>query len=209
MQHRTTITEHFALSILLSGILAGCQGSQAQAPSIDPTPLARHSCIGDAEAPRLLTGDMTEPVPILAGGSLRTGEFVIGIWLYCDPTLDSTDYFSPNFSEISHLGFRYEWMYLGLPVEGETETIISINGVEASRDGVGPGLNTGSAGALTGPLKTERRVIAEAASLGKPVEYLITVEAPHVTEAAVLYVRFTLAEEGYYVSEARLRPLGK
>jgi hypothetical protein len=143
---------------------------------------------------------------MLAGGSVRTGQFVIGIWLYWDTELSSTDYFSPEYSEISALGFRYEWIYLGLPVQGNTDTIVLVNGVEASRDGFGPDLGTGSAGALTGPLKTEASTIAQAAASRKTVNYTVTVEAPNITESATLEVLFVQTEQGYYLSEMSLTP---
>jgi len=80
------------------------------------------------------------PIPVLAGGTVVSGDFVISLWLYCDPSLSSDDPDLPGFSEVRYLGFRSEWQYLGRPIDHMSRTVITVNGEQVSSSGSGPGV---------------------------------------------------------------------
>src|SRR3990172_3973425 len=63
--------------------------------------LHNHACQEPELTPRLPV-DEFEPAqkPILAGGTIISGDFLISLWLYCDPSRSSDDPNTPEFSQV-------------------------------------------------------------------------------------------------------------
>ena len=200
--------------------LAACGPTSSSPSPLAPAELAPQACLDLEGAPSLPipwtlseTGpggrgvpNSPNPARILAGGTVASGDFRIGIWLYCDPLLVGTDPFSPDTSEIALLGLHYEWMYLGPPREGDTETTVTANGVVARQGGSGPGLSRGSAETSTGRIQTANGAVARAAAEGQPIEFVLTVRGVGYEQAARLEVVFETTADGYVLSHASLSP---
>jgi hypothetical protein len=198
--------------------LAACGPTPYSPPP--PAALAPRACLDLESAPELPipwtlseTGpgglsvpNSPNPARILAGGTIASGDFRIGIWLYCDPLLVGTDPFSPDTSEIALLGLHYAWMYLGPPREGDTETTVTANGVVIRQSGSGPGLSRGSAETSTGRIQTENGAVARAAAEGQPIELVLTVRGEGYEQAARLEVVFEATADGYVLRHASLGP---
>ncbi len=186
--------------IILSLLVGSC------APRSRPTSppprvyLSEHACQRPYLTSLISQDDFYEVQrPVLAGGVVTSGDFVIAIWLYCDPSLDSDDPYGGHYSEVRLLGFRYEWEHLGLPIETDSHTSVAINGDELSGTGGGPGVGTGDTETTTGEITTPSQVVARAVANSQPVEFVVTISAPDRIASAVLRVLFASAPDGYRV----------
>jgi len=193
------------LALVFAVSLAAC--SPGHVPSSPPliVSLSDQACI-DASTTPLLPRDDSIPVdkPVLAGGTVRSGDFSLAIWLYCDPSLSGTDPNGQSFSEIQHLGFRYEWEYLGAYTEVSTTTTSIVNGEQINQSGGGPTLGLGDTETTTGEWRTPDLVAVEAILAGKPVEFAVTVMAPDPVAGAKLTVSFESSPNGYVITKAEL-----
>jgi hypothetical protein len=193
------------LALVIGLSLAAC--SPGRVPSSPPpsVSLSDDACL-DASTTPLLPRDDAIPVdkPVLAGGAVRSGDFALALWLYCDPSLSGADPNGRSFSEIQHLGFRYEWEYLGKYAEVNTATTSDVNGEQINHSGGGPTLNLGDTETTTGYWRTPNDVAVDAIFAGKPVEFAVTVMAPDPVAGAKLTVSFESSADGYVISKAGL-----
>ena len=196
--------------LVLCALLGGACNALPQDRPPEHLSLARHACQEPGLTP-VLPPDLQSgmDIPILAGGTVESGDFLISLWLYCDPSSPSDDLESSEYSEIGSLGFRYEWQYLGPYLARATEpgaaTVVTANGMVLLRDAPGPPLSHGEIHAHTGSIRTEGQVISRAVASGDPVEFTITISAPDPTASAVLNVTFASAPDGVVLVDARIR----
>jgi hypothetical protein len=141
---------------------------------------------------------------LLAGGTVTSNDFVIGIWLYCDPSLVSTDPLAPDYSEIGGLGLHWEWLYRGQTYEGSENEFMVINGEVSPAGGSGPRLQSGDAGATTGTIETASQVAAKAAAAGESIQFTLRIEAGGSITEASLTVTLKAFPDGYRLSSATL-----
>ena len=201
---KTSALPAFRWAPALLVALAAC----APTPS-SPTPpaaLAPRACLDLEDAPELPSLYAPVTPRILVGGTVPAGDFRIGIWLYCDPSLVGTDPFSPDFSEIAGLGLHTEWVYLGAPRQGDVETTVTANGALAWESGRVPGLNAGDGETSTGGMRSMNGAVARAAAEGQPIEFMLTVRGEGYEQAARLEVVFEATADGYVLSHASLGP---
>jgi hypothetical protein len=146
---------------------------------------------------------------LLAGGTLTSNDFIIGIWLYCDPSLTSTDPLAEGYSEIGRLGLDYQWLYRGPSSESSPRTSVIVNGEETRGGGSGPGLQSGDAEGSTGPIETPSRVAAKAAAAGQPIEFTVRIDVGGSVTTASLTVLLQAFPEGYRLSTSTVSSPGQ
>ena len=144
-------------------------------------------------------------IPVLAGGTVASGDFLISLWLYCDPSLSSDDPNAPDFSEVRYLGFRSEWQYLGRPIDHRSRTVFTVNGEQVSSSGSGPGVDRREINIHMG--ETSFPGLADAARTSRPVEFLITISAPDPLAAAALLVTFESTPSGLMLTTATIEEM--
>jgi hypothetical protein len=198
-----------ALLLASQVILSGC--STQATPISNPEPhivLSKDACEQAWMTP-LIPNDNNDfgDRPVLAGGSIRSGDFVVALWLYCDASLSDESIDGANYSEIGYLGIRTEWTYVGLPIEHGSSTILAVNGKQINESGGGPRIGTGDSESGEGPWRTPDLSVAQAVINGKPVEFLLSVYTPDPAAAAKLTVQFTPAKDGYVVARTELVPV--
>jgi len=142
------------------------------------------------------------PIPVLAGGTVVSGDFVISLWLYCDPSLSSDDPDLPGFSEVRYLGFRSEWQYLGRPIDHMSRTVITVNGEQVSSSGSGPGVASREINVHMG--ETRFPGLADALHASRPVEFLVTISAPDPLAAAALLATLETTPGGLMLATAKV-----
>jgi hypothetical protein len=166
--------------------------------------LSPSACLSQESAPSITPFRELPPYHLLGGGTLTSNDFIISIWLYCDPSLRSTDVFAEDYSEIGQLGLHYEWLYRGQSSDSGPMTSIIING-EATRRGSRSGpLQSGDTEADTGPIKTPSHVAAKAAATGQPIEFAVGIDVGGVVTTASLTVSLQAFPEGYRLSSVTL-----
>ena len=186
---------------LLSACTMFTGGSPPQRASLD-----KHAC-QDPDFTPLLPANESQPGqrPILAGGTVASGQFLISMWLYCDPTLSEDDPNEPNFSEVRYLGYRSEWQYRGLrPIDHMVKTVTMANREGMDAGGTGPSLRLGDISTSATIIRTPSQVVARALERSQPVEFLITISAPEPLAAAILRVTFKPGPDGLQVATAEI-----
>lgn len=152
--------------------------------------------------------------PVLAGGIVRSGDFLISIFLICDPSLVSDDPLNPEYSwhgysEVRYLGIADGWEITGYHPELEDLEIrssLTINGVGLHGTVIGPEM-LASWGLGQGhyvPIVTENQIVAQALASGEPLEIIYKIAAPDVLASVRLLASFEESPEGYRLLSAEI-----
>jgi hypothetical protein len=179
--------------------------------------LSKHACLnGNSLVPHLPLG-INEQIkaPALVGGTIRSGDFLISLWLICDPSLVSDDpefpeYSWQDFSEVRYLGFMYGLEYLGDPPEQEIKESLTINGevigehMIASHTNPERSLSSGEGQIKYGPINTENQIVAQALAAGEPVDIVLTFSSSKTLAAVRLRVSFEESPDGYRLLSAEI-----
>lgn len=205
----------FSLLVCLPFITA-CSTAEQDLP-LERVSLSKHACIsGSSLTPHLPLG-VNEQIkaPALAGGAVRSGDFLISLWLICDPSLASDDpdfpeYSWQEFSEVRYLGFLSGWEYLGDPPNQEIKESLTINGevisghIIASHTDPERSLSRGEGHARYGPINTENQIVARALAAGEPVEIVLTISGSKILAEVHLRASFEESPDGYRLLSAEI-----
>ncbi len=153
--------------------------------------------------------------PALAGGTVRSGDFLISLWLICDPSLVSDDpefpeYSWQDFSEVRYLGFMYGLEYLGDPTEQEIKGSLTINGevigehMISSHTDPERSLSSGEGRIIYGPINTESQIVAHSIAAGEPVDFLLTFSSSKTLAEVRLRALFEESPDGYRLLSAEI-----
>ncbi len=206
----------FRLSILLLlfplvSLLAGCSIVNQDLPP-ERASLSKHTCIDEGSfIPRLLMVDNQQiEATVLAGGTVRSGDFLISLFLVCDPSLTSDDPMNDNYSEVRYLALSYASEYLGDPLDEEIKVSMTINdeitgaailsGSTNDQIFIGRGATTH----MYGPFNTKNQLVAQSLVAGKPVDFLLTFSTSKPLAAAHLTAAFEETTDGYLLLNAEI-----
>jgi len=205
----------FSLLVCLPFITA-CSNAEQDLP-LERVSLSKHACInGSSLTPHLTLGVNDQiKAPALTGGTVRSGDFLISLWLICDPSLASDDpdfpeYSWQEFSEVRYLGFFSGWEYLGDPPDQEIKESLTINGevisghIIASHTDPERSLSRGEGHASYGPINTENQIIAQALAAGKPVDIVLTIFGSKTLAEVHLRALFEETPDGYRLLSAEI-----
>ena len=205
----------FSLIVCLPFITA-CSNAEQDLP-LERVSLSKHACIsGSSLTPHLTLGINDQiKAPALTGGTVRSGDFLISLWLICDPSLASDDpdfpeYSWQEFSEVRYLGFFSGWEYLGDPPDQEIKESLTINGevisghIIASHTDPERSLSRGDGHASYGPINTENQIIAQALAAGEPVDIVLTIFGSKTLAEVHLRASFEETPDGYRLLSAEI-----
>ncbi|MGB2954980.1 MAG: hypothetical protein WBB64_03320 [Anaerolineales bacterium] len=205
----------FSLLVCLPFITA-CSNAEQDLP-LERVSLSKHACIsGSSFTPHLPLGVNDQiKAPALAGGTVRSGDFLISLWLICDPSLASDDpdfpeYSWQEFSEVRYLGFLSGWEYLGDPPDQEIKESLTINGevisghIIASHTDPERSLSRGEGHASYGPINTENQIVAQALAAGEPVDIVLTIFGSKTLAEVHLRASFEETPDGYRLLSAEI-----
>ncbi len=199
----------FTFFVCLSSITT-CSNAEQNSPP-ERASLSKHACIrANGSTPHLLVG-INEQIeaPALAGGAVRSGDFLISLWLICNPSLASDDpnfpeYSWQEFSEVRYLSFLYNWEYLGLPLDQEAKASLTINGEIISVRTLAPrtapetSLSRFASFTSYGPINTKNKIVAQALAAGEPIDIILTISGSEILAEAHLSASFEEAPDGGY-----------
>ena len=205
----------FSLLVCLLFITA-CSNAE-QDLALERVSLSKHACISSSSfTPHLPLGVNDQiKAPALAGGTVRSGDFLISLWLICDPSLASDDpdfpeYSWQEFSEVRYLGLLSGWEYLGDPPDQEIKESLTINGevisghIIASHTDPERSLSRGEGHASYGPINTENQIVAQALAAGEPVDIVLTIFGSKTLAEVHLSASFEETPDGYRLLSAEI-----
>jgi hypothetical protein len=205
----------FSLLVCLPFITA-CSNAEQDLP-LERVSLSKHACInGSSLTPHLQLGVNDQiKAPALAGGTVRSGDFLISLWLICDPSLASDDpdfpeYSWQEFSEVRYMGFLSIWEYLGNPPDQEIKESLTINGevisghIIASHTDPERSLSRGAGHASYGPINTGNQIVAQALAAGEPVDIVLTIFGSKTLAEVHLRASFEETPDGYRLLSAEI-----
>jgi hypothetical protein len=200
-----------AVAATLSAYLAltGCAPPAPQPLAAAPTSLSLSACLGNEWSPTILPSSELPSYRLLTGGTVTSDDFVLGMWLFCDPSLVPSDPFEPDYSEIGGLGLHWEWLYRGQTYEGNVTEELVVNGEVVPAGGSGPHLQSGDAGATTGPIETPSGVAAKAAAAGQPIQFTLRINVGASITEASLTISLKPFPDGYRLASATLSVPGR
>ena len=198
-------------------VLAACSNAENNLP-MERVSLSKHACLdGYGLTPHIPLGVNHQiKAPALAGGIVRSGDFLISLYLICDPSLASDDPESPmyswqDYSEVRYLGLLNGWVYYRHPpTEKETEMSLTINGVVnreemiVSHNFPKRHLSWGIGSSYYGPIMTENQIIARSLSAGEPIEIVMKISDSKTIAAVRLLATFEEASDGYRLLSAEI-----
>ncbi len=148
----------------------------------------------------------------LAGGIVRSGDFLITIWLICDPTLvaddpDFPEYSWQEYSEVRYLGIASGWEIIGYNPEYEDLEIkeaLTINGEDLHGNVIGPqmAVSWGMGQGHYGPIGTEDQIVARALTAGEAIDVVLIISTTEILASAHLRVTFEETPDGYRLLSA-------
>lgn len=152
--------------------------------------------------------------PVLAGGIVRSGDFLISIYLICDPSLVADDPLNPEyswqgFSEVRYLGIADGWEITGYNPELEDleiRTSLTINGVGLHGNVIGPEMvvSWGLGQGHYGPVGTKDQIVARAMANGEPLEIIYSIAATETLAAVRMLATFEETPDGYRLLSAEI-----
>jgi len=192
-----------ASSTICALLIGGCSLiPQSPTPRVS---LARHACQIPGMTPVLFPDQPPQSeLSILTGGTIKSGDFALSLWLYCDQSLSSDDPNGADYSEVRYMGLRYEWSYYGPMIDETVRTVVTANNEEVTSDRSGPGIDRGGTTAHTGQFSTPNQVVAHAIGSSRPVEFVMTVSSPDTTTSIALTVTFDSTADGIVLATADL-----
>jgi hypothetical protein len=199
----------FALVVLFSLVTACANTKQDLLPS--RVYLSRHACQTPGTTPYIELGINNQvKAPALAGGTVRSGDFLISLWLICDPTYNSDDAGDAQFSEVRNLALMYAYEFFGDSPEYEIKETLTINGEVIgehainSRSDPEKSLSHGMGGSRQEPINTENQLVARAFVAGEPVDILLTFSSSTILAEVSLRAVFEQTAEGYQLLSAEI-----
>jgi len=216
LKYRLLIRRITLLALLVwIPFIAACSSTKQDLP-LKRVSLSKHACIkGSSLMPHLSLG-VNEQIkaPALAGGTVRSGDFLISLWLICDPSLASDDpdfpeYSWQDFSEVRYLGLASGWEYIGTDPEHEDlgirETLM-INGeiINWRNTGSQQLVTWGSGQLHYSPLNTENQIVAHSIAAGEPVDFLLTFSSSKTLAEVRLRASFEESPDGYRLLSAEI-----
>lgn len=203
--------------IMLLGVLpsTGCSKTEQVLP-LERVSLSKHACNGGGGlSPHIPLGvNQQIKAPVLAGGAVRSGDFLISLYLICDPSLEADDpenleYSWQEYSEVRYLGLASGWRIVGYnpDLEGlDTKESLTINGEVIQGMGGGPqiAVSYGTGFMHYGPINTENQIVARALEAGKPVEIVLTISTSKTLDAVRLQASFEETSDGYRLLSAEI-----
>ena len=212
LKYRLLIRRIILLALLVwIPFIAACSSTKQDLP-MTRVSLSKHACInGNSLMPHLPLG-VNEQIkaPALAGGTVRSGDFLISLWLICDPSLSSDDPVDAQFSEVRNLGFMYGLEYLGNPPEQEIKQSLTINGevigehMISSHTDPERSLSSGEGQIIYGPINTESQIVAHSIAAGEPVDFLLTFSSSKTLAEVRLRALFEESPDGYRLLSAEI-----
>jgi hypothetical protein len=153
--------------------------------------------------------------PALTGGIIKSGDFLLSIYLICDPSLVSDDpefpeYSWQGYSEVRYLGLAYGWEIIGYNPELEDLEIIdtlTINNEVIYGNVIGPQMlvSWGMGQAHYGPISTENQRVARALIAGDPIDIVLTITSSDSEAAVHLRASFEETLDGYRLLSAEIK----
>jgi hypothetical protein len=213
-RHVIRIVSLFSLLGCLPFVTA-CSTTEQDLP-LPRASLSKHACQDPGTPPYLELGVNDQiDAPALAGGTVTSGDFLISMWLICDPSLSSddpdfTEYSWQEFSEVRYLGFLSGWRYLGDPPDQEIKETLTINGEAISghiiTSNIDPerSLSWGEGQASYGPIYTENHIVTRALVAGAPVDIALTISGSKILAEMHLRASFEEAPDGYRLLSAEI-----
>ena len=197
-------------------LITSCSIVQQDLP-LERVSLAKDACMNANSllVPHLPLGVNDQiKAPSLAGGIIRSGDFLISLSLICDTSLDSDDPEKPaqpwqGYSEVRYLGIASGWEYVGniTNLEGlEIKKSITINGEPILFNNAGPQRSSswGSGELHYSPINSENQIVARAIASGEPVDIVLTVTDSITTTAVRLTATFEETPYGYQLLSAEI-----
>lgn len=196
--------------------IASCSNAEGDLPQ-ERISLSKRSCIdGGGLTPHLPLG-VNEQIKAtaLTGGTVRSGDFLISLYLICDPSLTSDDpefpeYSWQGYSEVRYLGLASEWEISGYHPDLEDQEIkeaLTINGEAIHGNIIGPqmGVSWGMGHGHYGPIMTENQIVARALATGEPIDIVLTISSSETLAAVHLRASFEETPDGYRLLSAEIR----
>ena len=213
LKYRLLIRRIILLALLVwIPFIAACSITKQDLP-MTRVSLSKHACINGNSLlmPHLPLG-VNEQIkaPALAGGTVRSGDFLISLWLICDPSLSSDDPVDAQFSEVRNLGFMYGLEYLGNPPEQEIKQSLTINGevigehMISSHTDPERSWSSGKGQIIYGPINTESQIVAYSIAAGEPVDFLLTFSSSKTLAEVRLHALFEVSPDGYRLLSAEI-----
>lgn len=174
--------------------------------------LSKSACIDEGHfIPRIVIDENEEiKASVLAGGTVRSGDFLISLFLVCDPSLSSDDPMNDNYSEVRYLALSYASEYLGDPLDEEIKVSMTIND-EITGTAILSGSNNdqifigrGATTQMYGPINTKNQLVAQSLVAGKLVDFLLTISTAKPLAAAHLTASFEETTDGYLLLNAEI-----
>jgi len=148
--------------------------------------------------------------PALAGGTVMSGDFLISLWLMCDPSLSSGDPMSDFYSDVRNLAFLYTFKYLGKPLDQAIHLHLTANDETINSFTYSAGTDTqilivpGPTSHIYAPIITKNQVVARSLVAGEPIDFLLTISTSQLLASAQLTASFEETLAGYRLSSAEI-----
>ncbi|MCD4802005.1 MAG: hypothetical protein K8R16_03585 [Anaerolineales bacterium] len=148
--------------------------------------------------------------PALAGGTVRSGDFLLSFWLFCDPTLTSDDPLNDDYSEVKNLAFLSAFRYFGEPLDQPINLNLTVNSETFNSFAYSASTNDqililrGATGANYGRISTNDQTVAHSLITGEPVIFLFTVSTSELLASAQLIASFEETPDGYHLLNAEI-----
>jgi hypothetical protein len=194
----------FSLLLCLSFITA-CSNAKQDIP-LERVSLSKYACVrySSDNVPHLRF-----ETPALAGGTVRSGDFLISLWLICDPRDASDD---PDFpwqerTEVRYMSFLYNWEYLGPPLDQEAKESLTFNGEIIDTHRIAPERNLarGSSSTSYRSINTKEQIVARAIAAGEPVDIILTISGSETLAEVHLRALFEETPDGYRLLSATIQ----
>lgn len=200
------------LAMVMSILLLTSCANTGEDPPLERISLSKEACLDeDILAPRLPESLKNgRELKVLGGGTVSSGDFLISLWLICDPTLTSADPTSEHYSDFQHLAMLTAYEYLGKPLDQELKISTAINGEEQGTAIISAGTETEihigrGGGHFYQPFSTKALILPRALAAGEAVEFTLTVSTSSPLASAQLRAQFEETPDGYILHSAEIR----
>lgn len=211
-KHQLSIRNIIPLVFLLwTPLLTSCSNPDQDLP-LEQVSLSKYACADDIiHIPRLPAGiDNETEAKALTGGTVRSGDFLLSLWLFCDPTLTSDDPLNDDYSEVKNLAFLSAFRYFGEPLDQPINLNLTVNSETFNSFAYSASTNDqililrGATGANYGRIITNDQTVAHSLITGEPVIFLFTVSTSELLASAQLIASFEETPDGYHLLNAEI-----
>jgi hypothetical protein len=192
------------LALLLSFpvLLFGCKSTPTPQPPLAVSAIACSSAAALKEPPLDSSFSSNK---VLGGGVVRSGDFRLEAYLYCDPALSPDNPDPASQSAISGLGVHTAWRYEGPDIAGPVELFWGFGNEAQPSGGWDGGLTRGSSASYTGGIVSAEAV--SAITKGDMLSLAFSIKANAASAGASLSFDMAPSGDGYAPSEIAIESL--